>query len=58
MFADEREEAVDLLNSHTPVLDLHLKADLFDLVGELIVEIRLGCLLLAAFEGGHTRLDT
>lgn len=58
VFADEREEGVDLLNAHSPVLDLNLETNLFDLVCELIVEIGLRYMLLTAFEGSYTSLDT
>ena len=51
MIADKAEKSVNLLNSYAPVLHLHSQANLFDLFSELLVEVRLRHLMLAALQG-------
>lgn len=51
MIANKAEKSVYLLNSYAPVLHLHSQANLFDLLSELLVEVRLRHLMLAALQG-------
>ena len=52
MLINQAEKSVYLLNSNAPVLHLDPQANLLDLFSELLVEVCLRHLVLAALQGG------
>ena len=58
MLVNQAEKSVYLLDSNAPVLHLHSQANLLDLLSELLVEVRLRHLMLAALQGALALLST